>query len=367
MNLSKFIKDNLLISYKHNIGLNSAKLKKNWFIKNNYINEYNIILYNTQFLNINSSLSERIYCILNDINNIMYCNYCNDKLKYANFTEGYRRHCGKRTCSYTDKSTYKDNNDLTANERSALGLKKALLSIQENGNTLAKNIAIKQKITKINTIIDGKNLFQIGAEKAAQTKNNIIIDGKNLHIISAQKSAKTMNEKLINGQTIKENRLKKMYDTKSKIGTNGLDLFEQGFLNGAGKNSSAYYYNNKLYYQGSYEKYLLDFFNDNNLIEKIKRGNRFIYHINDNNKQYRSDFTFNDNIILEVKSSWTYGKTNESLRFQNHLKFKSVLDNNYRLFIFFDKIYFIEFLYEHMYTNLYDLKFKHINEFLKLT
>ena len=57
---------NFIIKYKCSFGLNSIKLKKNWFVCNHYEKEYNEILKRTTFLQTNL-LSERIYCLLNDI------------------------------------------------------------------------------------------------------------------------------------------------------------------------------------------------------------------------------------------------------------------------------------------------------------
>jgi hypothetical protein len=150
-----------------------------------------------------------------------------------------------------------------------------------------------------------------------------------------------------------------MCKSKSKIGKDGLDSYEREFINGAGRNSSILYYNNDLYYQGSYEKDFLDKVNEQNKISKIKRGARFSYSINGKKRQYRSDFLY-ENIIFEIKSSWTYGKTNVEKREKNHIKFKSVLENGYRLIIILDKNFYIEITNNNIGKNLYNEKLKNI-------
>lgn len=357
--MEKFINTQFIIKYKNNLGLNSIKLRKKWFILNNFEKEYNSIINLTKFLNKNVSLSERLYCILNNIIESKKCPYCGKPQKYSNFNEGYRRHCGNRKCSYLDKSIYVDKNGLTANDKTSIGLKKKQLSLEDNGNTKAKNSAIKA-VTKIRKE-KGKTFFKERSKLSAETKyKTISSNGLNIHQIGARKASETMNQLLSNGNTIKEERLAKMYETKSKIGEDGLDCFERGFLNGAGKNSSIKYYNKDLYYQGTYERDFLDHLKNLKYIDKVERGERFDYFFNNKKRQYRSDFKIG-NIIFEIKSNWTYGKNDDIKRLKNHTKFKSVLDNGYRLIIILDKNYYIELTNANINNNLFMEKLNNIN------
>lgn len=362
----KFIKNNLFIKYKNSIGLNSVKLKKKWFVNNNFEKEYNLIINKTSFLNDDVSLSERIYCILNNIKELDTCPYCGNKVKYANFGIGYRRHCGNRECSYKDKKIYKDENGLTANERTSIGVKIDKLKIDKNGKTKAYNASIKGVKTKRNTILpNGLNMLQISTIKSVETKKNTILpNGLSISKNASIKASKTMNNKKINGKTVKDIRIQKMIETKKEIDENGLDGFDKSFLNGAGKNSSIKYYNENLYYQGTYEKHFLDFLFSNN-IKNIERGKRFNYIINNKEKQYRSDFKIGRN-IFEIKSSWTYGKKDDKRRKLNNIKFKSVIDNNYNLFIIFDKKYFLQIKDIDINENLYNRKFNKLNEIINV-
>lgn len=362
-----FIKNNLFIKYKKSIGLNSSRLKQQWFINNNYENIYHNIIEYTNFLDEKNSLSERIYCILHNIKSKNKCPYCNNKVKYANFNEGYRRHCGNRECSYKDKKHFLDKNGLTANEKTSIGVKISQLKIEDNGKTKAQNSSIKSVDTKRNTIINGKNMIQISIEKSNNTKMNTILpNGLTISKYASLKSSNTMNKKLLNGKTIKEVRIQKMIKTKSELDDNGLDSFDKGFLNGAGKNSSIKYYNDELYYQGTYEKHFLDFMFNNN-IKNIERGERFDYKFNNKLKQYRSDFKIGNN-IFEIKSSWTYGKNDNIRRSKNHTKFKSVIDSGFNLFVILDKKYYIQIKSINIDDNLYDKKLELFeNILLKIT
>lgn len=357
--MKDFIKSNFVIKYKKSFGLNSVKLRKKWFQNNGYSKQYDYIFETTNFLSDSVTLSERLYCIMNDYTEKPKCLYCDNSVKYGNYVEGYRKHCGKHNCIYKFKKEYKDENGLTSYNKSGIGISKNRLIIESNGKTKAKNNVYKTLETRKNTIINGKNLNQISIEKCKSTKmNTILSNGLTISQNAAIKAAKTMENTFIDGISLKELRIKKSIESKNKINEYGLDGHERGFLNGAGKNSSIKYYSNELYYQGTYEKHFLDFMTKNNLINNIKRGNRFTYFYNDTEHQYRSDFIYN-NIIFEIKSSWTYGKKDQIKRIKNHLKFKSVLDNNCRLIVIFDKKYFIEICNDNISVdNLYELDFK---------
>ena len=274
-------------------------------------------------------------------------------MKYLNFNIGYENSCGNRKCSVNLKSIIKDENRLTDNKKTSIGVKISQLKIEDNGKTKAQNSSTKSVSTKRNTIINGKNMIQISIERSNNTKMNTILpNGLTISENASLKSSITMNKKLPNGKTIKEERIQKMIKTKSKLDDNGLDGFERAFLNGAGKNSSIKYYNNDLYFQGTYEKHFMDFMFNNN-IKNIERGERFNYTFNNKLKQYRSDFKIGNN-IFEIKSSWTYGKNDNIRRSKNHTKFKSVINNSYNLFVILDKKYYIQINNININDNLYD-------------
>ena len=310
--MKNFILFNLLIKY-NNIGLNSIKLSYKWFHNNGFVDYYNELIYLTKFLNKdNISLSERIYCVIYDIALVKKCLFCNNISKYVNFVEGYKLHCGDTLCVKKLKNSILDENGLSANEKTRLGLIKYLYSESDT----------------------------------------------------------------CSGMTNAQVNHKKGEKTKSILGSDGLDGNERAFKNGAGKNSSIIYYNNsELYYQGTYEKDFLDRLNILGLLSDVKRGDRIKY-INRINIEsiYRSDFSFRD-IIFEIKSDYTYGsisyyhrkddqinKLNDK-RINNNLKYKYTLLQGKRLFIIMNKKYYLELnlnMLDDITTDLYKLEYKEL-------
>lgn len=64
---------------------------------------YNLIIELTNFLPEKSSFNERVYCVINDIHNIQYCN-CehHQKLSFrGTLKKGYSKHC--RYCVFDDE------------------------------------------------------------------------------------------------------------------------------------------------------------------------------------------------------------------------------------------------------------------------
>jgi hypothetical protein len=364
--MKNFIKNNFIIKYKKSYGLNSVKLRESWFINNGYEKELEKIINLTEFLG-EVTLSERIYCIMNDITIKKKCPYCNNKpIKYANFIEGYRRHCGNRKCSYVDKSVYTDVSGLTANQKSRIGMSKFQKTIID-GKRRSQISGLKSSETKRKTFINGKSMLTLSAERAAKTKEKTILpNGMNVSQFASLKAAKTMNEMVLSGKTLNQLRIEKMNFTKKIVGLDGLDGYERGFFNGSGKNSSIKFYNTNLYYQGTYEKDFLDYMTKNNRINRVKRGERFNYFFNKLDRQYRSDFLYDNDIIIEVKSSWTYGKTDNEQRNLNIEKFKSVLNDGYRLIVVLDKMWFIEVNSDNVNHNLYNEKLIDIEKLITL-
>jgi hypothetical protein len=77
--------------YTSNGNLNSAYLRRDYFLKGDL---YKNINQATSFLNDSVSLSERIYCIINDILEIKKC-ICGVDLRFVSNTIGYKSSCSK--------------------------------------------------------------------------------------------------------------------------------------------------------------------------------------------------------------------------------------------------------------------------------
>jgi DNA-binding CsgD family transcriptional regulator len=98
--LKLWIKKNLFNIKNH---LSSERLKSKWFFKRNFAPIYDEITSKTSFLDENSYLSERIYCILNDVQSIILCKTCNTTpVRFKKFSKGYYSFC-TLSCSSSNK------------------------------------------------------------------------------------------------------------------------------------------------------------------------------------------------------------------------------------------------------------------------
>ena len=60
----------------------------------------------TNYLSVNATLPERIYCLLNNIEGSSLCKICNKLVKFRKFTYGYNKYCGSK-CLSNDKDVQK--------------------------------------------------------------------------------------------------------------------------------------------------------------------------------------------------------------------------------------------------------------------
>jgi len=74
-------------------------------------------------------------------------------------------------------------------------------------------------------------------------------------------------------------------------------------------------------------------------------------------KEKESDYKKKHIGEIYISNNWINSmvKKDQNRRTLNHLKFKSVLDNNYKLIVIFDKKYFIEVSNNNISDNLYQL------------
>jgi len=126
---------------------------------------------------------------------------------------------------------------------------------------------------------------------------------------------------------------KRTQETKDKIREATLRQIEKGLHSSNPYCKKNKFRNTMLHYQGSYE---LDFLNKYYDKIKIENGKNFYYNINNEKKIYISDFYLPDyNIIIEIKSNWTYNKN----LIKNLLKKESVLNSNIDFLFIIDKNY----------------------------
>jgi len=103
-------------------------------------------------------------------------------------------------------------------------------------------------------------------------------------------------------------------------------------------------YNDKLYYQGTYELDFLNLCNKIGIIDIIKRGPTIKY--NDDKVYYPDFFIDKYNLIIEIKSKYTYNLHLE----KNEKKMNSCIDYGYKFMFVVDKDY-KDFLY--LINNIY--------------
>jgi hypothetical protein len=95
------------------------------------------------------------------------------------------------------------------------------------------------------------------------------------------------------------------------------------------------YHNTGLYYRGSYEKDFLDYCVINT-ISVINYTNTFKYFFENKERRYHTDFFIQKlNLIVEIKSSWTYECELE----QNLAKKEAVISNGFNFIFIIDKNY----------------------------
>lgn len=92
MEIKSQIEQSLLTSNKNK--LNSRKTE---YLESMDPELFESILRETLFLPKEATLHERIYCVMNNIDDIPLCPFCNDKRSYVLY-RGYRTTCGKASC-----------------------------------------------------------------------------------------------------------------------------------------------------------------------------------------------------------------------------------------------------------------------------
>ncbi len=92
MEIKSQIEQSLLTSNKNK--LNSRKTE---YLESMNPELFESILRETLFLPKEATLHERIYCVMNNIDDIPLCPFCSDKRSYVLY-RGYRATCGKARC-----------------------------------------------------------------------------------------------------------------------------------------------------------------------------------------------------------------------------------------------------------------------------
>jgi hypothetical protein len=110
-NIKQFIIDNCFSSGK-SIRLNNRTCIETWWKNKGFLLEYYELLNKTQWLG-NVSISERIHCIINDIDVLQNCHNCKNTTKFKSFKDGYYTYCSitcSTSCPDRNKKISENNN-----------------------------------------------------------------------------------------------------------------------------------------------------------------------------------------------------------------------------------------------------------------
>lgn len=98
--LNKQTSDDLLIQWIYdncfslNGSLNNKIADDSWWINRNYQNKKNEISFRTKWLE-TDNITQRLYHIINNIDEIPICKSCNNLVKFKQFKSGYNEYCSK--------------------------------------------------------------------------------------------------------------------------------------------------------------------------------------------------------------------------------------------------------------------------------
>jgi hypothetical protein len=222
-------------------------------------------------------------------------------------------------------------------------MKKEKETIDENGLSLIDKRVAKTAKTLLEDIDEnGKNGFDRKKEIFKKTAYSVNSEGKMLKDIWIEKAMET-NIKIGSYET---SGIKSLEARLNNIDSDGLNGLERAHKNGACKTRLKRYKNTTMYYQGSHElKFLekkeLEYGSVELLLENVKRGPTFKYFDPTENKErnYFSDFII-DNIVYEIKSTWTWNnrKKGSDIENTNKAKLDAVINNGLKVVLVKDFI-----------------------------
>lgn len=370
-------------------------------IKNRIIKDngkiYSILLLNNRFPEIidfidkkysGFSIMEKIYKLVNDIEETPKCLFCSvNPVRFKNnYSKGYSLHCSLKCSSKDPNVIEKKKNTMVEKYGVEHNFSTGILrdkiyetcSIRYGCKTPIQNEDIRKKyeetmikkygsscnfsLKEVQDKIEKTNLIKYGVKRPIQNediKNKIsqtnlerygskwVINSDHyLNIINKKFSSpdKKINN-IFQSEKIKNSIKKRMIE---KYGVENINQNEKYFYQINFKSFAIKKFKNTdLYYQSSYEFFFLDQMERKNLLDLVKNGLRFNYLREDNNHYYFSDFYIEKwNMIIEIKSSWTYDKngTDPRLREINEIKEKCVIDSGFNFRLLIDKKNISQFL-----------------------
>lgn len=198
-------------------------LNKSWYLKTNNLPIYDLIFDTTAFLDIyQPSLRERIYYIQLNLIDIVKCRYCKiNKVKFAGFTNGFRKTCGSSECAKASKSEIIITrwNNMSDEDKRLHGEKSS-----KNNKGRKYSDEIRQRMREY---WKGKNTTTPESRrKAVETRRN---NGNPWHSESTKRLLSESNKKTYNSpEYIEKMKSKDMTEVRKKISM----TMKQKILNG---------------------------------------------------------------------------------------------------------------------------------------
>jgi hypothetical protein len=288
----------------------------------------NSIIFHTSKLPQTAKISERIYWIMYDINEIQKCQKeeCNNPVNFAYFEIGYNKHCCL-TCSDSDPKTHQlrnvtwitniDENGLNSFDRKEIRRKENTLKKYNVEHTSQLgSVKEKNKQSHLNNIDEnGLNSYDRSIIKGKRTRLELYGDATYNNFKKGIETKKNNIDE--NGLNSFERQAIKMVETKlNNIDENGLNGIERSVLNSINRHggkihkSRVFYDDTKtLSYQGSHEKFFIDQCKQNNIeIQNFKKGIKYFFDGKD--RWYFPDFIIiNKNgkkDVIEIKATHNY-------------------------------------------------------------
>lgn len=187
-----------------------------------------------------------------------------------------------------------------------------------------------------------ENVFQLEETKDKMKKSFMKKFGTEHPLKSDEikKKMKNTNKERYGCENVFQNEEIKEKIKNKNINTNGVEypmqnerIFEKSLLSGKKIKN----YNNKLYYQGTYEKDFLDLCNDLNILNIIEKPRNTIeYYFNNKKCYYHPDFYIEKlNLLIEIKSDYWWNK----LKLLNETKEKYTRLKGYDFLVIINKDY----------------------------
>jgi hypothetical protein len=95
----------------------TSRMRYEWFENNDLDSILNKIIERSSFLPDNSTVSERVYCIIHDINSMPCCHKCGNNLQFISYTKGYLTYCSKKCANQSTNNFAKHGRTKQANEK----------------------------------------------------------------------------------------------------------------------------------------------------------------------------------------------------------------------------------------------------------